>query len=62
MFFNVAITIILLIVVYSFISSEIYAKHSRRILKLLEEDIRRRMFEERHSHYLVEEKDHEDKD
>ena len=62
MFFNVAITIILLIVVYSFISSEIYGKRSRRILKLLEEDIRRRMVEERASHYLVEEKDHEDKD
>ena len=61
MFFDIAITIILLLALYSFISSEIYGRRSRRCLAWMEQEIKRMMAEEKDQDYLREENDHEDK-
>ena len=60
MFFDIAIAIILVIALYSFISSEIYARRSRRCLVWMEGEIKRMMGEEEDRDYLEKENDDED--
>lgn len=52
MFFDIVIAIILVIAIYSFISSQVYNRRARQSLEKLNEEIRRMIAEEKDSHYL----------
>jgi len=55
-FFDIAIAIILVIAIYGFISSEIYARRSRRCLAWMEGEIKRMTAEEKDRDYLEKER------